>query len=93
MKILITILLALFISSNASADVKIIFEHSDTNNLPYTMRALCIDGYKWVHTARVVTQKHKYNNHVHGGAISTSLSTTMNQFYIEKNGSAVPAKC
>jgi hypothetical protein len=82
MKILITILLALFISSNAYARVKVLSKSSESSSLPYAVRTVCIDGYKWVHTARIVEAQY-----------IQAMATTMNQFMIEKDGRAVPAKC
>jgi len=90
MKILITLLMALFISSNASADVKVLFKHSENDNLPYAMRTLCIDGYKWVHTARVLDINLWKDAR---DLVAPAMSITMNQFMIEKDGRAVPAKC
>ena len=79
--LLVLILTSLFLVSSASADVKVLFKHSRDDNLPYHLRTLCIDGYKWVHTGRIIEKD------------GVSLATTMNQFMIEKDGHAVPAKC
>ena len=109
MKYIAIILVSLFLTSNASADVKVLFKHSETSTtFPYAMRTLCIDGYKWVHTAKVLKSERekvidsypRYTN-IHesetGNAVSVSvsisLSTTMTQFYEEKDGKSLPAKC
>tara|TARA_R110000822_G_scaffold149012_2_gene288065 strand:- start:3118 stop:3378 length:261 start_codon:yes stop_codon:yes gene_type:complete len=86
MKILITILLALFISSNASAD----FSYRELGSHLLVDQGLkgvttintdCIDGYKWV------TVLH------HNRTTDAQRTMAFEQFYIEKNGRAVPAKC
>ena len=84
MKILITILLALFISSNASADTRILEKISvrDFSGTKSGAQLVCIDGYKWIYILTEYTQ----SNQKH-------ITNTMNQFMIEKDGRTVPAKC
>ena len=107
MKYIAIILVSLFLTSNASADIKVLFKHSEESNLPYTMRTLCIDGYKWVHTSKIYERQVVVNSYPRhkkiresnetGNAVSLSvsisLSTTMTQFYEEKDGKSLPAKC
>ena len=55
----------------------------------------CIDGYKFVIFTKQISQR---NGGVVGGVskeytYSTSLQNELVQFYIEKDGRAVPAKC
>ena len=106
MKYIAIILVSLFLTSNASADIKVLFKHSQSDTtLPYTMRTLCIDGYKWVHTSKIYERQVVVNSYPRhkkmressetGNAVSLSVSlpTTMNQFMIEKDGKSLPAKC
>ena len=101
MKILITILLALFISSNASAG-ELNIESIDS--LKFTPKddstygrisTMCIDGYKFLFIAKQISQR---NGGIVGSlsneyTYSTSMQNQVVQFYIEKDGRSVPAKC
>tara|TARA_R110002012_G_scaffold190808_1_gene358454 strand:+ start:704 stop:985 length:282 start_codon:yes stop_codon:yes gene_type:complete len=93
MKILITILLALFISNSASAgdlDIEIIddYQIEPSNNTSYAnLTTVCIDGYKFltlVHQAYHpgITERGQW-----------TATRSIDQFYIEKDGRSVPAKC
>ena len=101
MKILITILMALFISSNASAgeldietiDRKDIRPLEDESYMHYS--TTCIDGYKFLTFVKQISQ---FNGGSAGNVrpkytYSTSLQNEIVQFYEEKDGRAVPAKC
>ena len=85
MKILITTLLALFISSNASAEMRYKELGNewvvDNSRVTFGYTTSCIDGYKWV---SVIHNKR---------GTDAAMSMAFEQFYIEKNGRAVPAKC
>ena len=90
MKILITILLALFISSNASAgelDIKLIDRLAVEPSLNTTyghVSTLCKDGYKFLALI------HQACHRNFDGCIATR---SYDQFFIEKDGRSVPAKC
>tara|TARA_R110002012_G_scaffold314755_1_gene527786 strand:+ start:112 stop:384 length:273 start_codon:yes stop_codon:yes gene_type:complete len=90
MKILITILIALFISSNASAgdlDIEIIdrYEIEPQLNVTYgNVTTVCIDGYKFL------TYVHQACHRNFDGCVA---NRSIDQFYIEKDGRSVPAKC
>jgi|APSaa5957512493_1039668.scaffolds.fasta_scaffold161080_2 hypothetical protein len=101
MKILITLLMALFISSTASAgdlDMKNIDTLDFTPSVDRSygnISTRCIDGYKFLFLVKQISQR---NGGVVGNVskdytYSTSLQNQIVQFYIEKDGRAVPAKC
>ncbi|MDB4230049.1 hypothetical protein N9805_05130 [Paracoccaceae bacterium] len=50
----------------------------------FTARTFCVDGYKFLITQR-------YNQNPHFKALATAISLT--QFYEERNGKVLPAKC
>jgi hypothetical protein len=101
MKYIITILLALFISGNASAgeldlkqiDIK---KYTPRDEATYgNITTMCIDGYKFLFIAKQISQR---NGGVVGGVskeytYSSSIQNQVVQFYIEKDGRSVPAKC
>tara|TARA_R110000744_G_scaffold378269_1_gene494182 strand:- start:36 stop:263 length:228 start_codon:yes stop_codon:yes gene_type:complete len=75
--------MALFISSQAYADMERLEKHEleDNRYRDLDLITYCVDGYKFIYINDFLTNP--------GRAIATSIV----QFYIEKNGSAVPAKC
>tara|TARA_R110000803_G_C11763751_1_gene294279 strand:- start:120 stop:353 length:234 start_codon:yes stop_codon:yes gene_type:complete len=77
--------MALFISSNASADFSYrdlgAEVHVDNIRITSATTTNCIDGYKWV---LVIHNKKQ---------LDVPITIALEQFYIEKNGRAVPAKC
>ena len=105
MKILITILLALFISSHASAgelDVETIDEDRVVKDFEKGLsvnvtRTKCIDGYKFLYrsfyvqtrSGRIEASTTRRSEFAYSPAVSTNII----QFMIEKDGRSVPAKC
>ena len=105
MKILITILLALFISNSVSAgdlDMETIdevrkkqdFEQGAFMEVTHTK---CIDGYKFIYRSFYVQTRsgriEASTTRSSEFAYSPAVSTNIIQFMIEKDGRSVPAKC
>lgn len=85
MKYLIILLTTMFLVSSASADMGFrelaIEEHIDTRFENFFTSTNCIDGYKWIYVVHAVKQG------------EYPMTVALEQFYEEKNGRAVPAKC
>jgi hypothetical protein len=101
MKILLGFILALFISSNASAG-DLDMEQLDGKSFNTSedksygrIQTTCIDGYKFLFLTKQISQFNGGTSGINNPkyTYSTSIQNQVVQFYIEKDGRAVPAKC
>ena len=80
--------MSLFLISNANADTRTmeVIDKDDINVAGIVKRGggaslICIDGHKFVYTVLI------------GSFGNPTNSTTMTQFFEERNGKSLPAKC
>ena len=80
-KLLLTLVLGLLLSGNTFAETKVIDRYHEKSkngkSNMFSIYTLCIDGYKFIYTYVFVKNP----------------STTMTQFFEERDGKSLPAKC